>query len=153
MLEDKIINNNFNKVEYGTDGLRGGAIEIDPRVRDRYEESTSENIEDIYMRRKIYNDLASIYESSEYFQKYGKEAKKLEERDVSDVYYTFKEKLLMRNDYSILQIVCAIAEFFEMNYKTLYNDILSLEDKAAVIEGLQELYGLETNFSKSKKLF
>lgn len=153
MLEDKIINNNFDNVEYGTEGLHGGLIEIDPRVRDNYEESTSDNIEDIYTRKKIYDDLMSMYESSPFYQKYGQNIKKLEKKDMSDVYYTFKEKLLAHNDYSIIQIVCAIAEFFEMNYKTLYNDVLSLEDKAAVLEGLQETYGLDNNFSKSKKLF
>lgn len=152
-MEDKIINNRFDNVEYGTEGLHSGAIEIDPRVRDRYEEATSENIEDIYTRKKIYNDLLNIYESSDYYKKYGQDVKKLEKRDMGDVYYTFKDELMLKNEYSIIQIVCAIAEFFDMNYKTLYNDILSLEDKAAVLEGLQESYGLNNSFAKSKRLF
>ena len=52
-----------------------------------------------------------------------------------------------------MQIFCAIAEFFELNYKTLYNDIISLEDKSEILEALQESYGLESTLSSSKKLF
>jgi hypothetical protein len=153
MLEDKIINNNFDRVEYGTECLRGGTIEIDPKIKDRYEEATSENIEDVYTRKKLYNDLSNLYRSSKFYEKYGQSMKKLDRKDMIDVYYTFKEALMAKSEYSLVQVVCAIAEFFEMNYKILYNEILSLEDKATVLEGLQELYGLESNFANSKRLF
>jgi len=152
-MEDKIINNNFDNVEYGTECLKGGAIEIDPKLRERYEETTSENIEDVYVRKHLYNDLMNLYMKSKYYEKYGQNNKKIERRDIMDVYYTFKEQLMAKSEYSLVQVVCAIAEFFELNYKILYNDILSLEDKAAVIEGLEELYGLESNFTNSKRLF
>ena len=88
-----------------------------------------------------------------YFKKYGREAKKLEKRDISDIYYTFKDELKKKDSYSLVQIFCAIAEFFELNYKTLYNDIISLEDKSEILEALQESYGLESTLSSSKKLF
>lgn len=152
-MEDKIINNNFDSVEYCTECLKGGTIEIDPKLRDRYEETTSENIEDVYTRKHLYNDLMNMYMKSKYYEKYGQDCKKIERRDMMDVYYTFKEQLMEKKDYSLAQVVCAIAEFFEMNYKTLYNDVLSLEDKARVIEDLQEIYGLESNFANSKRLF
>lgn len=152
-MEDKIINNNFDNVEYCTERLKGGTIEIDPKLRDRYEETTSENIEDVYVRKQLYNDLMNMYMKSKYFEKYGQNNKKIDRRDMMDIYYTFKEQLMNKSNYSLVQVVCAIAEFFEMNYKTLYNEILSLEDKAMVIEGLQEIYGLESNFINSKRLF
>lgn len=153
MLEDKIINNSYDAVEYGTESLRSSSISISPLVSDRYEESISENIEEIFIRKKLYEDVANIYEESKYFEKYGKEYKKLEKADVSDIYYTFKGELKKKNDYSIVQIFCAIAEFFDLNYKTLYNDIITIEDKAEILENLRETYGLEKEFAKSKKLF
>lgn len=152
-MEDKIINNNFDNVEYGTEGLLQTPIAISPLVSDRYEESISENIEDIYIRKKINEDLYKIYASSPFYSKYGTDPKKkIEKKDMFDIYYSFKTELI-KEDYSLVQIVCAIAEFFQINYKTLYNDVLSLEDKAVVLETLREMYGLDKDFAKSKQLF
>ena len=153
MLEDKIINNNYDNVDYSYVFTSSAPIAINPLVSDRYEDTLSEDISDLYVRRHIYEDVAEIYEASPYFKKYGKETKKLEKRDVSDIYYTFKDQLKKKDSYSLVQIFCAIAEFFELNYKTLYNDIISLEDKAEILEILQESYGLESTLSSSKKLF
>ena len=142
MLEDKIINNNYDNVDYSYDFTSYTPIAVSPLVSDRYEDALSEDISELYTRRHIYEDVAEIYEASPYFQKYEKETKKLEKRDVSDIYYTFKDELKKKDSYSLVQIFCAIAEFFELNYKTLYNDIISLEDKAEILEILQESYGL-----------
>lgn len=153
MLEDKIINNNFDNVEFGTESLSQSPITVNPMVYDRYEESLSEDVTEIYSRKKIYEDMSEIYEASPYFKKYGKELKKLEKRDISDIYYSFKDELNKRNSYTLVQIFCAIAEFFDLNYKILYNDIISLEDKAQILEILQETYGLDSDLGRSKKLF
>lgn len=154
MMKDKIMNNNYDNVEYGTESLSAGsAIAISPLVSDRYEESISENMEDVIIKKKLNEDIAALYEESKYYAKYGKETKKLEKADVEDIYYTFKAELKKKDDYNLVQIFCAIAEFFELNYKTLYNDIITIEDKAEILDILRENYGLEKEFAKSKKLF
>ena len=153
MLEDKIINKNYDAVEYGTESLKPSSIAISPLVADRYEESISDNIEEVFIRKKLDEVVANLYEQSKYFEKYGKDYKKVEKADISDIYYTFKAELKKENEYSIVQIFCAIAEFFDFNYKTLYNDIITIEDKAAILENLKETYGLEKEFAKSKRLF
>lgn len=153
MLEDKIINNSYDAVDYGQEALSQSPIAINPLVSDQYEESISENIEDIYTRKKLFNQMNELYEASEFYSKYGKECKKLEKADISNVYYTFKRQLLQKDNYNLVQVFTTIAEFFELNYKTLYNDIISLEDKAEILEILREMYGLESQFAKSKKLF
>lgn len=153
MLEDKIINNSFDNVEYGTEMSKTSGIAISPLVSDRYEESISDNIEDLYLRKRINEKLIVLYEHSPFYEKYGKE-KKLEKADIPEIYYTFKSELRKDNSYTLAQIFCAIAEFFELNYKTLYNDIISLEDKAEILENLRESYGLDNQMtSKSKRLF
>ena len=153
MLEDKIINNSFDNVEYGVESSRASGISISPFVSDRYEESTSDNIEEIYLRKRINEKMIELYEESPYFAKYGKE-RKLEKADIPEIYYTFKSELRKDNSYNLVQIFCAIAEFFELNYKSLYNDIISLEDKAEILENLRESYGLEAQMTaKSKRLF
>ena len=153
MLEDKIINNNFDNVDYGTEALSQSPIAVSPLVYDRYEESLSEDVSEIYARKKMEEDLEEIYQASSYYQKYGQEVKKLEKRDIADIYYLFKDELKKKDSYTLVQIFCGIAEFFDLNYKTLYNDIISLEDKAKILEILQESYGLESDLGKSKKLF
>ena len=152
-MVDKIINNSYDAVDYGQEALSQSPITINPLVSEQYEEATSENIEDIYTRKKLYNQMSELYEASEFYEKYGQDCKKLEKADISNVYYTFKHQLLEKNDYNLVQIFTTIAEFFDLNYKTLYNDIISLEDKAEILEILRDMYGLESQFAKSKKLF
>ena len=150
---DKIINNSYDAVDYGQEALSQSPIAINPLVSDQYEEATSENIEDIYTRKNLYNQMSELYEASEFYEKYGQDCKKLEKADISNVYYTFKRQLLEKDDYNLVQVFTTIAEFFDLNYKTLYNDIISLEDKAEILEILRDMYGLESQFAKSKKLF
>lgn len=152
-MVDKIINNSYDAVDYGQEALSQSPIAINPLVSEQYEEATSENIEDIYTRKKLYNQMSELYEASEFYEKYGQDCKKLEKADISNVYYTFKHQLLEKNDYNLVQVFTTIAEFFDLNYKTLYNDIISLEDKAEILEILRDMYGLESQFAKSKKLF
>ena len=152
-MVDKIINNSYDAVDYGQEALSQSPIAINPLVSDQYEEATSENIEDIYTRKNLYNQMSELYEASEFYEKYGQDCKKLEKADISNVYYTFKRQLLENDDYNLVQVFTTIAEFFDLNYKTLYNDIISLEDKAEILEILRDMYGLESQFAKSKKLF
>lgn len=152
-MVDKIINNSYDAVDYGQEALSQSPIAINPLVSDQYEEAIAENIEDIYTRKKIFNQMSELYEASEFYDKYGQDCKKLEKADISNVYYTFKHQLLEKDNYNLVQIFTTIAEFFDLNYKTLYNDIISLEDKAEILEILRDMYGLESQFAKSKKLF
>ena len=152
-MVDKIINNSYDAVDYGQEALSQSPIAINPLVSDQYEEATSENIEDIYTRKNLYNQMSELYEASEFYEKYGQDCKKLEKADISNVYYTFKRQLLEKDDYNLVQVFTTIAEFFDLNYNTLYNDIISLEDKAEILEILRDMYGLESQFAKSKKLF
>ena len=152
-MVDKIIINSYYAVDYGQEALSQSPIAINPLVSDQYEEATSENIEDIYTRKNLYNQMSELYEASEFYEKYGQDCKKLEKADITNLYYTYKHQHLEKNDYNLVQVFTTIAEFFDLNYKTLYNDIISLEDKAEILEILRDMYGLESQFAKSKKLF
>jgi hypothetical protein len=153
MLEDKIFNNAFDNVEYGTERTTQSAIAINPCVEDRYEESVAENIEDIYTKRKLMDLMETLYKESPFHEKYNNNNKKIERCDFFDIYYHFKEELLKREEFTIIQIFCTIAEFFDLNYRTLYNDILTLEDKVSILDQLEKDYGLEKQFTQSKALF
>lgn len=153
MVEDKIFNSTYNNVDYGNDSGLPSQISVSPRVEDLYEENLSDDMSGVYTIKKLHEDMAKLYKSSPYYEKYGKSDKKIERADAFDIYYTFKGKLLETQEYTIVQIFCEIAEFFGLNYKTLYNDILTLEDKVNILDCLSEKYGLQKQFSESKRLF
>lgn len=152
-VEDKIMNNSYDNVEYGTGGTSQQAISINPVVEDMYKESTTEHIEDLYVNKKLMEDLHDLYEESEYYKKYKKHAKKIERSDIFGIYYYFKDKLKEKEEYSTVQIFCAIAEFFDLNYKVLYNDIIALKDKVDILETLSTQYGIEKEFLNTRRLF
>lgn len=153
MVEDKILNNSFNSVEFGTEGLRNTPIAIHPAVSDIYEESTTENIEDVHVRKELEQDIYQLYVESDFYKKYGQDCKKIERPDIPLIYHYFKHKLQEKKVYNAVQIFCMIAEFFDLNYKILYNDIISLEEKATILTLLENSMGLETEFESCGELF
>lgn len=175
MLQDKIFENSFDKVDYGVERTTQASIQISPFVEKQYEESVSENIDELYIRRRLMQIMYELYLNSEFFEKYGQKqhidaskdsstlqyedlvynpvVKKIERGDLFKIYYYFKDELQKYNKFSIIQIFCTIAEFFDLNYKTLYNDILTLEDKVNILEHLEKEYGLDKHFARSKALF
>ena len=154
MIDDKIIDNSFDKVDYGVERTTQASIQISPFAdKQIYEESISENIDEIYTRRRLMKIMNELYEKSEYYKKYGTNLNKIERGDLFGIYYHFKDELSKFNEFSIIQIVCTIAEFFDLNYKTLYNEVITLEDKVRILDSLEVEYGLEKQFTKSKALF
>lgn len=175
MIEDKIFENSFDNVEYGSERTSQASIQISPFVEKQYEESVSENIDELYVKRRLMKIMYDAYLNSEFFKKYGQRqhvdaskdssalqydelvydpvVKKIERADLFGIYYHFKDELQKFNEFSIIQIFCTIADFFDLNYKTLYNDILTLEDKVNILDHLEKEYGLDKHFAKSKSLF
>ena len=56
-------------------------------------------------------------------------------------------------EFNAVQVFCAIAEFFDVNYKIMYNDVISLEDKVIILEEMSEMYGLKKRFANVNRLF
>ena len=117
MVDDKILNNSFDDVEYGTERTTQQSISILPQVAYMYEESTSENIEDLYTNRKMRDLMSIFFENSPFYEKYSGEAKRLERCDMFDVYYYFKDRLNEVGEFNCVQIFCAIAEFFDVSIR------------------------------------
>ena len=152
-MDDKILNNRFDSVDFGNERTSNLKVSISPFVEDMYKENLSDNIDDVYIDKSLMDLMNELYVESEFYDKYGQTAKKIDRRDLMDIYYYFKNKLLDTNRYTIVQIFCAISDFFDINYKTLYNDVITLEDKVEILETLEDMYGLESQFSKSNRLF
>ena len=150
MVDDKILNNSFDDVEYGTERTTQQSI---PQVAQMYEESTCENMEDLYTTRKMRNLMSEFFENSPFYEKYSVDAKKVERCDLYDIYYYFKDRLNEIGEFNSVQVFCAIAEFFDVNYKIMYNDVIALEDKVIILEEMSEMYGLKKRFANVNRLF
>lgn len=150
---NEIINNSYEDVDYTNDRFTQNTLSIDPMASENYKESLSDDLDEVYNLKQLEETLNDLYEKSPWFTKYGRGIKKVERGDISSIYYYFKEKLEATKMFNIVHILCAICEFFDLNYKYVYNDIVSLRDKANILESLEEKYGLEDHFKKSVKLF
>lgn len=150
---NEIINNSYEDVDYTNDRFTQNTLSIDPMASENYKESLSDDLDEVYNLKQLEETLNDLYEKSPWFTKYGRGIKKVERGDISGIYYYFKEKLEATKMFNIVHILCAICEFFDLNYKYVYNDIVSLRDKANILESLEEKYGLEDHFKKSVKLF
>lgn len=153
MVDDKILNNSFDDVEYGIERTTQQSIQILPQVAYMYEESTCENMEDLYTERKTRDLMSEFFEKSPFYEKYSLDVKKVERCDLYDIYYYFKDRLNEVGEFNSVQIFCAIAEFFDVNYKIMYNDVIALEDKVVILEEMSDMYGLKKKFSKVNRLF
>lgn len=150
---NEIINNSYEDVDYTNDRFTQSTLSVDPMISENYKESLSDDLDEVYNLKQLEETLNELYEKSPWFSKYGRNNKKVERGDISDIYYYFKEKLEAMQMFNIVHILCTICEFFDFNYKYVYNDVVSLRDKANILEALEEKYGLEDYFKKSVKLF
>ena len=149
----EIINNSYEDVDYTNDRFTARTLSINPMITENYKETLSEDLDEVYNLKQLEESLNELYINSPWFEKYQKNIKKIEKADISKIYYYFKEHLMNTKMYGIVPVFCSICEFFDFNYKYVYNDVISMKDKAAILEALEERYGLETQFSKAVRLF
>lgn len=153
-MEHDFYNSSYDSVEYGRERTTQQGISISPEVSSQYEDTVSENMEDVYTRKRMDELMERFYEESEYSSRFERnDTRKLEKRDMFELYYYFKEKFRAMDEFNAIQILCTIAEFFDMNYKTLYKDVITLEDKAEILEIFEEQKGIDNELKRSNRLF
>lgn len=149
MLHDKIINNSYNSGSLEYENF-GQTLKIDDMVADLYKDTISDNMVEERTIKILEERMYEIFSESIYFTKY-KVPKRVDKNDLLKMYYFFKDKLVKDNTYTSVQIFMGFAEFFQLNYDQLYDEIGVL-DKEGLLKELNEKYSLAKR-SKSKKLF
>ena len=148
----KILNNSYNQGGY--EQTFSSSIQIDPAVSDRYNEATTEDPVLLIERRETQEEIYKIFAESLYAKKYPLEnIKKIEKNDISKIFYYVKENLEKIRRLTAYELVIAINEFFDFNYNTIWNDVLSTELKGEILEDLYENHGMKERMQISKKLF
>ena len=149
MKEDKIINNSYNTGEIEYEAFTS-AIKIDDRVASLYEDQHSENMVEVRTIKKLNEEIYQLFLKSPFHEKY-KNPKRVDKGDMVKMYYYFKELLVKEKSYSNSQIFMQFAEFFQINYDQLYNEIGVL-DKEGLLRELNAHKGMKSKI-QTKKLF
>jgi len=147
--EDKILNNSYNQGEQNFEDF-GGTMKVHDSVFSLYEDQLGDNIVENNTLKMLDEKLYDLFIKSPYFEKY-KKIKRADGNDRIKMYYFFKEKLLEEKKYSSVEIFICFAEFFQVNYDQLYEEIGVL-DKEGLLKELNEKYNL-THKIKTKRLF
>jgi len=149
LREDKIINNSYNQGEQTYEDF-GAVMKVHDSVFSLYEDQLGDNIVENRTLKMLDDEMYEIFQNSPYYEKY-KKPKRADGNDRIKMYYYFKEQLLKRRKYTNMEIFIAFAEFFQVNYDQLYNEVGVL-DKEGLLRELNEKYGL-SNRIKTKRLF
>jgi len=149
MKEDKILNNTFNSGELQYENF-SQPMKVDSKVISLYEDQLGENIIEYRTKKLLDNEIYKIFINSPYYEKY-KNPKRVDKNDMIKMYYFFKEEIEKIKNFSSMEIFIGFAEFFQINYDQLYNDV-GILDKESLLKELNEKYGLQ-NRIKTKKLF
>jgi len=147
--EDKIINNAYNQGEQTYENF-GTSIKIDDSILSLYEDQLGENIIERRTLKMLDDEIYEIFKKSPYYEKY-KKPKRADGNDRLKMYYYFKEKLSKNERYTHTEMFIAFAEFFQVNYDQLYNEIGVLDKERLLVE-LNKKYGLKDKI-KTKRLF
>lgn len=149
MKEDKILNNSYNSgdIEYESFGK---TMKIHDKVAGQYKNTISENMIEQRTLDILDDKIYKIFIESPFYEKY-KNPKRVDKGDMVKMYYYFKDRLVKEVAFTSIQIFIGFAEFFQINYEQLYNEIGVL-DKENVLKELNENLGLEKKI-KTKKLF
>ena len=146
----KIFNNGWNSVERTTGTT--SAIMVDPFMDECYDDATTSDIMELYTVRNINKTMHEIFSCSPFYEKY-KSNKRIDKNDLYDVYVHFRDALqCIMPEITYVQMFIGIAEFFDLNYETMYNDIISIEDKSHILECLKTIHNYN-NKMNCPKLF
>jgi len=146
---DKIINNSFNQGEQGYEEF-AQTMKVHDSVLSMYDDQLGENIIENRTLKMLETEMYEIFKDSPWFEKY-KKPKRADGNDRIKMYYYFKEKLLMERKYSNKDIFIAFAEFFQVNYDQLYDEV-SVSDKEDLLKEMNE-GGRFAHRIKTKRLF
>ena len=137
---DKIFGNSWDAKD--PEHLGFGAIAPDPTMAEQYDETLTNDIIELYTNRITDDLMHNLYMTSPFYEKYEKNFKKIEKCDIYNIYEYFRNALRQSNsNLNIIQIFISIAEFFELNYDKLYNDIIPVKDKSLMLQTLGDVYG------------
>ena len=147
--EDKILNNSYNTGDINYEAFTS-PMRVCDSVAGQYQDQIAENMIEQRTAKMLENELYELFLESPFHEKY-KNPKRVDKNDMVKMYYYFKDRLLKKKAFSPTEIFIGFAEFFQINYDQLYNEVGVL-DKESLLRELNEKYNVKHKI-KSKRLF
>jgi hypothetical protein len=127
-----------------------GPMKINDSVTHLYEDLIADDLI-VYRSNKMLEEfMYEIFLQSSFYNKY-KNPKRIEKSDVNKMFYYFKDKILEKQIFSAYDIFRCFAEFFQINYELLYNEI-SISNQEDVLKDFDKIHQISHRF-KSQRLF
>lgn len=138
-----VLNNGWNSG--GNEQTFSGTISVHPDMDKTYDYVLTSDPVSLQEQKQTQEMLYEIFKESPYFDKYnGKKqdssvayAKKIERSDVQGLFFYMKEKIEERQQMNISELMMHICEFFELNYKFVLDNVLTVPLRARLF---QEVY-------------
>ena len=160
-----ILGNSYNNKDFGNDINENSTITVDPSASELYEEATTEDPDELKRKDRLRNLMYDLFKESEWYEKYGAFSiidedgnestndKKVEKKDIKQIYEYFEHFIVDVNGYDELEAICTICEFFQLNYKTIYDNVLPPVKKSNLLRIIKEKFGISKELRKTYKLF
>jgi hypothetical protein len=160
-----ILGNSYNNKDFGNEITENSTITVDPSATDLYEEATTEDPDELKRKDRLRNLMYDLFVESEWHEKYGAFAitdedgnvttndKKVEKKDIKPLYEYFEHFIVDVHGYDEMEAICTICEFFQLNYKTIYDNILPPLKRASLLRIIKERYGISKELRRTHKLF
>jgi len=142
---DKIKQNDYNtgNYEYNHYGQK-------MNLNEQSDNHFVDNFFEAHEKKQIKETIYSLFEQSEFYEKY-KYNKRIERNKIMDLfYYFFKHPDLTK--YSLTQQFMEICNFMNFDFTYVFNN-LQINDKEKIIIELDNDYGYISKNNKLKKLF
>ena len=160
-----ILGNSYNNKDFGNDINENSTKTVNPSAYDLYEEATTDDPDELKRKDRLRNLMYDLFVQSEWYDKYGAFAvidtegneatndKKVEKKDIKPIYEYFEHFIVDVNGYDELEAILTICEFFQLNYKTIYDNVLPPIKKSDLLKIIKEKYGISKELRKTYTLF
>lgn len=130
------------------------SFEIDKQTY-LYPDDTNDDMLDVHINKLLQEDLYDIFKSSPFFDMC-KDSRRLKREDIQRIYYYFVKEINQKENFinfSESDIFMQIADFFDINYRLLYDSLLC-GDKLKILEEMQSKTKVNIKkLNQSKTLF
>ena len=166
---DKILNNSYNKLDKDYTAQYQSPIKIAPSYEHYYKERTASDIVLLETRKRLRDIIYKFYLDSPYYDKYYEPFPEESEKDhvkvykrhirrkinASEIYYYFKDRIdTVDEKFSPFEVLLAIGDFFELDFKLLWDNVIPPKTKESIISEAKPLRTAENvKANTSKKLF
>lgn len=133
---DKIFDNKFNSGEIEFEAFH--APEIDHSYSAQFLDNYRNNY-DVFRYEQLSEIILDLWEKSTWYNKFGKK-RRIPKEYLGEIFFCIR-KDISDQTYTHIEIFTGIADFFNLNYKALY-DMIAVSSKIELLKELDDKYNI-----------